>query len=201
MNANVKSVVVLTGICLVVAALLAVTNYFSAPVIEANKAAAVIQSLTQVMPEGEDFEAMTLPEDAPATVTGIYRETSGQGYVVLLSTTSQYSSDNMTFSLGVGADGLIKGVAMTGYYESKDFGSSYPETYVGADSALNGIDTVAGVTYSSTAFKNAVADAFTVLQSAGYIAAGQRSSHLAQNSAADRLYAAMNAYKAVKEAE
>ena len=36
MKENVKSVVVLTAICLVVAALLAVTNFYTAPVIEAK---------------------------------------------------------------------------------------------------------------------------------------------------------------------
>ena len=45
MKENVKSVVVLTAICLVVAALLAVTNFYTAPVIEANKAAAATGSL------------------------------------------------------------------------------------------------------------------------------------------------------------
>ena len=175
MKDNVKSVVVLTVICLVVSALLAVTNHFTAPIILANKAAAATKSLTQVMPEGKNFEKLELPADVPATVTDLYQETSGQGYVVMLSTSSQYSADNMTFTLGVGTDGVIKGVALTGYYESKDFGEDYPQGYVGADSALNGIDTFAGITYSSTAFKNAVSDAFAMLLASGSISEGQKS--------------------------
>lgn len=174
-NDNIKSVVVLTAISLIVAALLAVTNFFTAPVIEANKAAAATRSLSIVMPEGKDFVEMQIPADAPATVTGLYEESSGQGYVVMLTTSSQYSSDDMTFTIGVGTDGVIKGVAMTGYYESKDFGADYPQTYVGADSALNGIDTYAGVTYSSTAFKNAVSDAFEMLLNSGSVSAGAKS--------------------------
>ena len=50
MKENVKSVVVLTAICLVVAALLAVTNFYTAPIIEANKAAAATGSLAEVIP-------------------------------------------------------------------------------------------------------------------------------------------------------
>ena len=176
MKENVKSVIVLTAICLVVAALLAVTNYYTAPVIEANKANAANESLTVVMPEGTGFEEIELPADAPATVQHIYKETSGLGYVALLSTTSQYSSGDMGITVGVGADGKICGVALTSYFESKDFGQdTYPQTYVGQDSALGGVDTVAGVTYSSTAFKEAITDAFTVLLQVGDIQAGEKS--------------------------
>lgn len=56
MKENVKSVVVLTAICLVVAALLAVTNFYTAPVIEANKAAAATGSLAEVIPGATGFE-------------------------------------------------------------------------------------------------------------------------------------------------
>ena len=175
MKSNVKSVVVLTAICVVVATLLSVTNYFTAPVIENNKASAANESLYVVMADATGFEEVELAADAPATVTGLYKETSGLGYVVTLSTTSQYSSDNMGITVGIGSDGKIVGVTITGYYESKDFGPDYPQTYVGADSALNGIDTFAGVTYSSTAFKEAIQDAFSVLISSGAVAEGEKS--------------------------
>lgn len=176
MKENVKSVIVLTAICLVVAALLAVTNFYTAPIIEANKANAANESLTVVMPDAAGFEEIELPADAPATVQHIYKETSGLGYVALLSTTSQYSSGDMGITMGVGADGKICGVSLTSYFESKDFGQdTYPQTYVGQDSALGGVDTVAGVTYSSTAFKDAITDAFTVLLQVGDIQAGEKS--------------------------
>ena len=161
MKENVKSVLVLTAICLVVAALLAMTNFYTAPIIEQNKADTARASLTVVMPDAAGFEEIELPEGAPETVQHIYKETSGLGYVALLSTTSQYSSGDMGITVGIGADGKICGVSLTSYFESKDFGQdTYPQTYVGQDSALGGVDTVAGVTYSSTAFKEAIADAF-----------------------------------------
>lgn len=176
MKENVKSVVVLTAICLVVAALLAVTNFFTAPVIEQNKANAANASLTVVMPDAAGFDEIELPADVPATVKHIYKETSGLGYVVLLSTTSQYSSGDMGITMGVGADGKICGMSLTSYFESKDFGQdTYPQTYIGQDSALGEVDTVAGVTYSSAAFKNAVTDAFAVLLQVGDIRAGEKS--------------------------
>ena len=177
MKENVKSVIVLTALCLVVAVLLSVTNFYTAPIIEANKASQAVGSLAVVMPDAQGFEEITpLPDDTPATVKNVYKETSGLGYVVVLATTSQYSSDDMGITVGIGTDGKICGVTLTSYAESKDFGvDTYPQTYVGADSALGGIDTVAGVTYSSTAFKNAITDAFTILFEVGDVAEGEKS--------------------------
>lgn len=163
MKSNVKSVVVLTVICVVVATFLSVTNFFTAPVIASNKEAAAYESLYVVMPDAQGFEKVELPADASETVTSLYKETSDLGYVATLSTTSQYSSDNMGITVAIGADGTIVGVTLTGYYESKDFGPDYPQTYIGADSSLSGIDTFAGVTYSSAAFKEAIQDAFDAL--------------------------------------
>ena len=76
MKENIKSVFVLTAICLVVAALLAVTNFYTAPIIKANKAAAATGSLAEVIPGAAGFEEVELPADAPATVKNLYKETS-----------------------------------------------------------------------------------------------------------------------------
>ena len=62
---------------------------------------------------------------------------------------------------------------MTNYAESKDFGD-YPDTYIGQDSALGGVDVHAGVTYSSKAFRGAVEDAFAVLVELGGVAQGNK---------------------------
>ena len=176
MKENIKSVVVLTAICLVVAVLLAYTNSITAPIIEANKAAKASGSLLEVMPEAAGFENITANlGELPATVKEVHAETSGLGHVMILGTTTQFSSDEMGITVAIGADGKISNILLTGYYESKDFGADYPATYIGQDSALGGVDTVAGTTFSSSAFKNAVADAFTVLVNNNLVAAGQKS--------------------------
>ena len=87
----------------------------------------------------------------------------------------ELSTDEMGITVAIGADGKISNVLLTGYYESKDFGADYPATYIGQDSALGGVDTVAGTTFSSTAFKDAITDAFTVLIENNLVAAGQKS--------------------------
>lgn len=175
MNESVKSITVLTAICLIVAIILSGVNYVTAPVIAENQANKANESLIVVLPDAESFEEIDIPEGSPETVTGVYKDTAGTGYAVTVSTSSQYSSSDMQFTIGVGSDGKIVNISLTNYAESKDFGTdTYPQSYIGQDSALSGIDTVAGVTYSSTAFKNAVADAFTVLLSVSDISAGEK---------------------------
>ena len=168
-----KCIVVLTGICLVVAALLAGVNHITAPIIEKSAVSGAQASLYAVLPNAAGFEEETLEGEVPGTVTGVFRDTSGSGYAVTLSAVSSYSATPMTFTLGVGTDGKITGIEMTNYAESKDFGN-YPDTYIGQDSALSGVDVHAGVTYSSKAFRGAVEDAFAVLVELGGVAQGNK---------------------------
>ena len=176
MKENIKSVVVLTAICLVVAVLLAFTNSITAPIIAENQAAAANESLMIVMPEAKGFEELTETLTLPKTVTGVYKETSGLGFVMTLNATSDYSGGNpMTFTIAIDATGSISAVELTGYYESKDFGPDYPQSYVGQNSTLADVTMVAGCTYSSVAFKNTIVDAFNVLIENNLVAEAQKS--------------------------
>ncbi len=158
---NVMPVVVLTSICVVVALLLAVVNMFTAPVIKANAERAELESLKEVMPDATGFETVTA-EGLPESVDKIQKETSGQGFVVLLKKNTNYSHGTpISITVGIGSDGKITGIKLTGYSESKDIGADYPGKFTGLDaSSASGVDTVSGVTISSTAFKSLVADAF-----------------------------------------
>jgi len=162
-NTNLKSIIVLPLICLIVVALLAAVNHITSDVIEKNAMKAQLESLKQVVPGATDFDTQDLTESMPETVTGIFKETGGKGYAVTLETVSSYSQNPMTFTLGISEDGKIIGVFVTNYSETKDFGD-YPESFAGKDSSLEGVDVVAGVTYSSNAFKDAVKDAFAAVE-------------------------------------
>ena len=69
----------------------------------------------------------------------------------------------MTAVIGISEDGKITGIEIDNYSESKNF-ENYPETFVGKDSSLEGVDLYGGVTYSSKAFKEAVSEAFTAAE-------------------------------------
>lgn len=175
MKDGIKNALSLTSICIIVALLVAVTNSFTAPVIENNKANAAGESLSQVLPGAKDFEKLETPSDA-VYVQEIYRDTGGIGYAVTVCVTSAYSTSPMLYTVGVDNTGVITGIVITNYAETKNFGTEeYPQTYIGADSALNGIELVAGVTYSSTAFRQGVQEVFDILISMDLVQAGEKS--------------------------
>lgn len=193
MKKYIKCAVVPFAICVVVAAIMAGVNYVTAPVIKAASEAAATESLGAVLPEATGFTELKLPADAPESIQAVYQDEGGSGYAVLVSISSQYSQSPMTFTLGIGTDGLIKGVELTNYAETKDFGADYPQSYVGQDSALGGVDLVGGITYSSTAFRDGVNDAFTVLFAVGDVAAGEKSEdQIAAEAAVELIPASVN---------
>lgn len=178
-----KSIVLLLVLFIVAALALTGINTVTAPIIEANGASAQFEPLFAVMPEAENFDvlydvndaAASALADVPATVQGIYSETSGLGYAVTLSTTEGYTKEPITMTLAIDAEGKISALEVTSYPETKDVGADYPLTYVGQDSALGGVTLVAGVTFSSSAIKNAVTDGFNALINNGLVGAGQKS--------------------------
>ena len=173
-----RSALCLAVLLAVLGAALTGLNTVTAPIIEKNAAQAQTGLIYQVMPDAEGFEmlysAATKEEsalhDVPDTVRGIFKETSGKGYGLLLSTTKGYTGDPMEITLAVNGEGKIIDAQVTAYPESKDFGvDTYPKTYVGQDSTLAGVSLAAGVTYSSAAFKGAVEDAFAALIDNGLV--------------------------------
>ena len=171
---TVKGVIVPVLIVVVFIAALTGVGAYTAPIIEANGSASELEPLYEVMPDAAGFEAVTL-DTVPDTVQGVYKETSGLGYVVLLSTTKGYTGDPIDLTMAVDAEGKISGIKLTQFSDSKHFGEDYPDTYLGQDSALGGVSLVAGVTYSSKAFKEAVEDGFAVLTENGLVSAGVKS--------------------------
>ncbi len=167
---NLKSIIVLSCICLVVAVLMGAVNYITSPVIKDNEEQKVQDSLKAVMPGATGFsDPLELPGEAPKTVKAVYRDAEETGYAVSVSTESSYSSNPMTFTVAVSNEGKIIAVELTGYSETKDFGKeTYPGTYVGADGdTVGSVDLCSGVTYSSTAFRNAMTDVFAALEMIG----------------------------------
>ena len=147
MKNGTKSVITLSLICFSVALVLATAYYFTAPIIERNKSNEATDSLSAVLPDGKDFKKISLAPNTPETVKEIYKETNGTGYAVTVEVSSSYSSSPMAYTVGIGTDGKISGIVITSYSESKNFGKdTYPKTYIGMDSALNGAELVAGVT-------------------------------------------------------
>ena len=83
---NIMPVAVLTVICLVVAILLAVVNYFTADKIAENADRKVNESLYAVLDSASGFEKINLEDyDAvPKTVAAAHKDKGGTGYVIVV---------------------------------------------------------------------------------------------------------------------
>jgi Na+-translocating ferredoxin:NAD+ oxidoreductase RnfG subunit len=154
-------------------------NFLTGPIIAENNKGAEFAPLLAVMPDAEGFEDVTATlAGVPESVIAIYKETTGRGYVVRAKASTQYSKEPMELTFGVTADGKICGIQLDVYTDSIDFrakDASYINSYLEKDSALAEIGIVAGATYSSTAFKNAVAEGFSALITNQLIAEGVKS--------------------------
>lgn len=197
-------------IFLVFALVLTGINVFTAPIIEANGSAQQFAPLFSVMPEAKGFDvlydvndsAASTLTDVPGTVQAIYSETSGLGYAIRLSTSEGYTKEPIEFTIAIDAEGKISGTELTAYPETKDFGKdSYPQSYIGQDSALADVSLVAGVTYSSTAFKNAVSDGFAALIGNGLVGAGVKSDAQILTELAAQLFPGMANSQGVAQVE
>ncbi|MEE1278901.1 MAG: FMN-binding protein, partial [Acutalibacteraceae bacterium] len=158
MKSQIKTVVSLTVICAVVAVLLAVTNYITAPIIKKNEAAQVNGALSVVLPSGEGFEAVDISKyELPETITEVYSEKNG-GYVFKMLT-SGYGSD-FVLMCGIDANGAVAGATCISSNETLGAEKEYGKTLVGATGeTIDGVATVSGATRTTDAYKNAVRDA------------------------------------------
>lgn len=178
---NLMPTIVLGTICIVVAAVLALLNMLTAPAIAEETERRQTQSLTDAFPSEAAyadlaFEELTELSDVPDTVTGVYREKGGRGYAVLLSTKTNFTASGtaMNITVAVDTEGKILGICLTSYTESKDIGKdSYPKEFYGKDKeAVEATPHVSGASYSSRAFRAALADALAVLESNGLTGGG-----------------------------
>ena len=167
---NILSVVILTVIAVVVAALLAGVNMLTRPIIDEADRLAVTESLKIAMPDGDfDPDPDALREDAPETVKAVYTDKLGGGHVVILLTKKGYTGKDIGITVGIGNDGKIIKAVITKNEESivpaelKPLGT-YGDKYSGKD-ADESLDLVTGATvkYTEAAIKSALYDAFVYL--------------------------------------
>ncbi len=158
MKQHLKSVLALTVICAVTALLMAATNAITAPIIEANEAAAANDALLVVMPNGTGFELCDISDKTlPATVKEVYSEASG-GYVVKLETAGY--SGGLALMVGVDASGTVTGATCLGSSETLGYEKTYGDSFTGlALDGVEAVDTIGGATKTTGAYKNAIKDA------------------------------------------
>ncbi len=151
-------VVVLTSICLVVTAALAVANHFTAPVIAAAQQAAADAAKLVVLPLGADFT--DLPEDQlPPDVDAVSKAGNGAGYVFTV-TTQGYGQ--ITVLVGIDSEGKVAGTQVIAQDETQGIGapvvadgSDFQQRLIGVTDPST-VAPVSGATKSSDGIKKAV---------------------------------------------
>ena len=166
---SLKSIIVITVICLVTAALMAAINGVTAPMIAEANAEAEKEALYIVLPDAEDFTQLEADE-LPETVTAVYEDSAGSGYAVMLRAKGYDSSNPMVVAVGIDNEGKItKCHVVSCNGETSGIGTkvntdSFLATFIGAGKELDGVDAISGATISSSAFIGAVEDAFVAYE-------------------------------------
>ena len=156
-----KPIVVLTAVCVVVSAALTGTYKLTKPVIDAAKADEANAALLAVLPEGADFEQVTVTAE---NVLSAYRAGNGAGYV--FQSQGKGFAGMITVMVGISSDGNITGTQVMEHGETPGIGTkieedpSYQEQFLGKDYNLEGVTTISGATFSSKGFSAAVSNAF-----------------------------------------
>lgn len=167
---SLKSIIVITAICLVIAALMAAINSITAPMIAEANAKAEKEALFTVLPDAEDFSKVDTDMELPESVTAVYAETKGRGYAVMLKAKGYDSSNPIVIAVGIDTEGKItKCHVVSCNGETSGIGTkvntpAFLDQFSGADKSLGGVDTISGATISSGAFVSAVNDAFLVYE-------------------------------------
>ena len=159
MKKSIKSTLVLVCICAAVSVMMALTNALTAPIIEKQQSDAANAALLEIMPNGSGFEEIAdlSGYTLPATVTKAWSEASG-GHVVQLTTTGYGSG--FVILVGVNADGTVSGTKCLASTETLGYEKTFGDNFTGKNAeGVLAVDTIAGATKTTAAYKNAVTDA------------------------------------------
>lgn len=163
MKVHFKSILALVLICLISTGILAVVNYFTSPVIEANEKETEQKALREVMPQSEGFESIAVSLPDTSSVKAVYRSASGHGYVFRMVVTGY--QPNLTVLCGIAADGTITGVQTLSCNETAGYGLQateawFTDQYKGKDKNLQDVKPISGATITTKAYRRAIDDAF-----------------------------------------
>lgn len=188
-----KTALILIVIVAVFCGAMFALNLHTGPIIEAKTTGAAKARLNVVMPDGAGYRDITADlGELPESVVKVHEEINGLGYVVEATASSKYTGNApMDILIAIGMDGKICGIKLVSHTESLIFGEDYPDTYLGKDSALSGVELFAGSTFSSTAFKTAVEEAMGVLIANDLIKAGVKSDEQILTELIPTVYSAM----------
>lgn len=166
-----KSIIVLTSVCLVIALAMAAVYMVTNPIIKENNERAATEALYIVLDDATEFDKVS-DYVLPSSVTAAYVDLGGTGYAFVCEVMG-FGNDPIRLAVGVGNDGkIIKVYTIDCSSESQGYGSQvgekwFTDSFIGVDydGIINvddsKVDTISGATISSSAYLRAVGDALT----------------------------------------
>ncbi len=161
--------IVLVTICIVIGASMAAINMLTAPKISEAQAKKEQEALSVVVPQNKGFEVVELDKEY-YSVVALYADKGSDALAVMLSIKGYDSSNPMSVAVGFDGDGkIIKCSVISCNGETKGIGSrvsedSFLSRFCG-QSDVSSVDTISGATISSSAFKKAVDEALSAVNS------------------------------------
>ena len=159
MKKHIMPSVVLGSICLIVALMLSLINSITAPIIEEAQNAAANEALLVVLPDGKNFEEITLDATYPASITKGYR--ADGGFVFQANVTGK--SSGLIILIGIDAEGKIVGTKVIAEQETDSYDANVFPLVEGTEGSYKGMDLdsfepylVSGATLTSKAYSEAV---------------------------------------------
>lgn len=150
-------------ICAVITFFVALTYNVTKDTIRDRELEALNAAMSEVLPDGTNFIEITknFKESYEAVkVDGVYESSAGMVFSLL---TPGYGGD-VSVIIGIGNDGVIKGVRLGSNNETPSLGKQAEEPFFTSrfdelstkESVAESVDSISGVTITSTAVKNAV---------------------------------------------
>lgn len=124
---NIIPVVVLSAICLAAALLLSLINMLTSERIKENEAGKITESLSEVLPEGKNFEPFELDDKYPAVIKLAYKADGG---FVFQAEVKGYK-DGLKILCGISSDGKIAGVTHIETNETFGLEGELNKAYIG----------------------------------------------------------------------
>jgi len=168
-NDFVAPIAVLVIICVVMSALLALTNDATAPIIEEAERKANEAARLEVLPAADSFEKLEA-DGLPAEVKEVYKAANGAGYTFSIIAEGYGGKGTLKMAVGIDADGKITGTKVLDQSETPGLGAkivtdaNFYGQFPGKDAAyvsdIKNIDTISGATRSSNFYRLALTYAF-----------------------------------------
>jgi len=160
---------VLTLICVAVAAALAFMETATRPVITDAAAEREAVMMREIIPDAESFEAIDLSglSSVPQTIRQVFRTSNDVGYILIAEVRG--FSGVITIICAIDSNGQIMRTTPISHTETQGIGtiietSGFLAPFEGNDSSLDGIDTVTGATITTRAYINAINDIFEAFE-------------------------------------